>query len=76
MVKRDAYRKRLLEPKALFVPAAMEYTVRGHLIREQSFFGGYARLILAKNAWNVVQKKPAEALPTEPAANPPAPDTP
>ena len=75
-VKRDAYRKRLLEPKALFVPAAMEYVVRGHLIREQSFFGGYARLILAKNAWNVVRKKPAEPPPADPTATPPAPDAP
>ena len=49
--ERLAFRVRMKAAKTVFVPAALEYTLRGHNIRQTAFFGGYARLILNRNAW-------------------------
>jgi tetratricopeptide (TPR) repeat protein len=47
------YRAQLKEIRAIFVPAALEYVLRGHSIRQTAFFGGYAPLILNRRAWRV-----------------------
>jgi tetratricopeptide (TPR) repeat protein len=54
------YRKQLNEAKTIFVPAALEYMVRGHDIRQTAFFGGYARLILSQSAWKPPWRTPAK----------------
>jgi tetratricopeptide (TPR) repeat protein len=59
--KREQYRARLKEVKAIFVPAALEFALRGHDLRQTAFFGGYARLILNRWAWKPPQEKTAES---------------
>jgi tetratricopeptide (TPR) repeat protein len=56
---RQQYRAQLNEIRAVFVPAALEYVLRGHSIRQTSFFGGYAPLILNRKAWRL--RKPETA---------------
>ena len=56
---RQRYRRQLKELQAVFVPAALEYVLRGHSIRQTAFFGGYAPLILNRRAWRL--PKPEEA---------------
>lgn len=50
---RQQYRDQLREIRAVFVPAALEYVLRGHSIRQTAFFGGYAPLILNRKAWRL-----------------------
>jgi len=50
---RMGYRARIVESRAIFTVAALEYTLRGHGIRETAFFGGYAPLILNRTAWRL-----------------------
>lgn len=57
---RRQYRERLAEVRAVFVPAALEYVLRGHDIRQTSFFGGYAPLILNRRAWRVPRPPTAQ----------------
>jgi len=59
--ERRAYLAKLKEAKAVFVPAALEYTLRGLDIRQTAFFGGYARLILNRSAWRPVWDEADEA---------------
>lgn len=55
--KRDELIAQLLEIKPVFVAAALEYALRGHSIREASFFGGYAPLVLRPAAWGPARNR-------------------
>jgi len=48
---RIAYREQLAGHRRWLVAAALEYATRGHSIRQASFFGGYAPLILNTKGW-------------------------
>jgi hypothetical protein len=50
------YRQRMKAVRAVFVPAALEYALRGHDIRQTAFFGGYAPLIFSRKAWKLESK--------------------
>jgi tetratricopeptide (TPR) repeat protein len=50
---RMQYQKRLDEARSYFVPAAIEFALRGNNLREAAFFGGYAPLIFKDSAWRV-----------------------
>ena len=58
---RKEYRAKVNEARDVFVPAALEYIVRGHSLREVAFFGGYAQLALRPTAWRL--PRPGDPLP-------------
>jgi hypothetical protein len=68
--RRKQYRRQLNEVRAVFAPAALEYALRGHSLRETAFFGGYAPLILNRAAWRL----PRPDKEAGPGDVPPAPE--
>jgi tetratricopeptide (TPR) repeat protein len=66
--ERAAYRARLRGPRELLLGAALEYAMRGLGIREASFFGGYAPLLIKPRAWRVPQKPEPQTGPSTPEA--------
>jgi tetratricopeptide (TPR) repeat protein len=49
----EAQQEELNRLKAVFVAVALEYTHRGHSIRQVSFFGGYAPMIFHSDRWKI-----------------------
>ncbi len=57
---RETLRNEVSAIRAVFVAAALEYTLRNLPIRETAFFGGYAPLIFKDNAWELPEAVPGE----------------
>jgi tetratricopeptide (TPR) repeat protein len=51
--RRTELQSRIDAARPVFVAAALEYTARGHGIRETAFMGGYAPLIFHANEWQL-----------------------
>jgi len=58
---RRGLRARLDATRAAFVPAALEFALRGYGIRQTAFFGGYAPMILRENAYRPPPPRAPEA---------------
>ena len=52
-VERMALQQQIDEARPVFVAAALEFVLRDYSLREKSFSGGYAGLILRERAWQV-----------------------
>lgn len=61
---RIGYRETIAVHRRWLVTAALEYATRGHSIRQASFFGGYAPLILNTKGW-VLPRIPKEVAADE-----------
>lgn len=55
--KHSALAAQMIGARTLFVPAALEYALNGHPIRETAFLGGYAPLIFHPDEWILLPRE-------------------